>query len=62
VARKLSPPDVILFEGILLLYPREILPLLSMKLFVDVDSDERLARRGLSDVSAFVPYIEGVYC
>ncbi|RUP43655.1 uridine kinase family-domain-containing protein [Jimgerdemannia flammicorona] len=48
-SRTLAPPDVILFEGILLLYPREILDLLSMKLFVDVDSDERLARRVIQD-------------
>jgi len=48
-ANQLSPPDVILFEGVLLLYPKEILDLLSMKLFVDVDSDERLARRVIRD-------------
>jgi uridine kinase len=38
--------DVILFEGILTLYFKEIRDLLDMKLFVDTDSDTRLSRRG----------------
>ena len=40
------PADVILFEGILVLYNKEIRKLLDMKIFVDTDSDTRLARRG----------------
>ena len=40
------PADVILFEGILTLYHKEIRDLLDMKLFVDIDSDTRLSRRG----------------
>ena len=40
------PADVILFEGILTLYNKEIRDLLDMKLFVDIDSDTRLSRRG----------------
>ena len=40
------PPKVILFEGILVLYNKEIRELLDMKLFVDCDSDTRLSRRG----------------
>ncbi|XP_028394696.1 uridine-cytidine kinase 2-like [Dendronephthya gigantea] len=43
------PPKVILFEGILVLYNKEIRDLLDMKLFVDCDSDTRLARRVLKD-------------
>ncbi|EDO27777.1 predicted protein [Nematostella vectensis] len=42
--------DVILFEGILTLYFKEIRELLDMKLFVDTDSDTRLSRRGKSYV------------
>ncbi|XP_020906647.1 uridine-cytidine kinase 2 [Exaiptasia diaphana] len=41
--------DVILFEGILTLYSKEIRDLLDMKLFVDTDSDTRLSRRVLRD-------------
>ncbi|XP_048586961.1 uridine-cytidine kinase 2 [Nematostella vectensis] len=41
--------DVILFEGILTLYFKEIRELLDMKLFVDTDSDTRLSRRVLRD-------------
>ena len=40
------PADVILFEGILTLYSKEIRDMLDMKLFVDSDSDTRLSRRG----------------
>ncbi|XP_057309011.1 uridine-cytidine kinase 2-A-like [Hydractinia symbiolongicarpus] len=43
------PADVILFEGILALYNKDIRDLLDMKIFVDTDSDTRLARRVLRD-------------
>lgn len=38
--------DVVLFEGILAFYFPAIRDLFHMKLFVDTDSDTRLARRG----------------
>ena len=38
--------DVILLEGILVLYDSEIRDMMAVKLFVDTDSDTRLARRG----------------
>ncbi len=41
-----TPADVVLLEGILVLYDHSIRDLLHMKLFVDTDSDIRLARRG----------------
>ena len=44
--RTLYPADVVLFEGILVLYTSEVREMLQMKLFVDTDSDTRLARRG----------------
>jgi uridine kinase len=44
------PADVVLFEGILVLYDREMRDLMEMKLFVDSDSDTRLARRVLRDI------------
>lgn len=41
------PADVVLFEGILVFYFPKIRDLFHMKLFVDTDSDTRLARRGI---------------
>lgn len=41
--------DVIMFEGILTIYFKEIRDMLDMKLFVDTDSDTRLSRRVLRD-------------
>jgi len=40
------PADVILFEGILVFYFKDIRELFDMKLFVDTDADTRLSRRG----------------
>ena len=50
------PADVIIFEGILSLYNKEIRNLLDMKIFVDTDSDTRLARRGLNYSLEFMFY------
>ena len=47
--RTIYPADVILFEGILVLYNKNIRDLLDMKIFVDTDCDTRLARRVLRD-------------
>ncbi|GLV43706.1 Uridine-cytidine kinase [Carabus blaptoides fortunei] len=44
------PADVVLFEGILVFYFQEIRDLFHMKLFVDTDSDTRLARRVPRDI------------
>ena len=44
----MPPADVILFEGILVLNWPDIRRQLDLKLFVDVDSDTRLSRRGAS--------------
>ena len=44
--RTIYPTDVVLFEGILVLYDPEMREMMNMKLFVDTDSDTRLARRG----------------
>lgn len=40
------PADVVLFEGILAFYSKEVRDLFQMKLFVDTDADTRLSRRG----------------
>ena len=44
--KTLNSADVVLFEGIMVLYDPEVRDMLQMKLFVDTDSDTRLARRG----------------
>lgn len=41
------PADVVLFEGILVFYFKELRDMYHMKLFVDTDPDTRLARRGI---------------
>lgn len=60
------PADVVLFEGILVFYFPKIRDLFHMKLFVDTDSDTRLARRGNSAynfrVSLVVILIITTYC
>ena len=40
------PADVVLFEGILVFYFKELRDMYHMKLFVDTDPDTRLSRRG----------------
>lgn len=45
------PADVVLFEGILVFYFQSIRDLFHMKLFVDTDSDTRLARRVPRDIN-----------
>lgn len=44
-ARMVNPADVIILEGILVLHDPRVRDLMNMKIFVDTDSDLRLARR-----------------
>ncbi|XP_052188630.1 uridine kinase-like protein 5 isoform X2 [Diospyros lotus] len=44
-SRKVNPSDVIILEGILVLHDPRVRNLMNMKIFVDTDSDVRLARR-----------------
>ena len=46
--KTIYPSDVVLLEGILIFYHKEVRDLFDMKLFVDTDADTRLARRGLT--------------
>ncbi|KAK5852401.1 hypothetical protein PBY51_023871 [Eleginops maclovinus] len=48
---KVYPADVVLFEGILVFYPQKVRDMFHMKLFVDTDSDVRLSRRVLRDMT-----------
>lgn len=43
--------DVIIFEGILVFYNKELRDLMDMKIFVDADPDTRLARRIVRDIN-----------
>ena len=54
-SRALHPVDVVLLEGILVLYDPEVREMLHMKLFVDTDSDTRLSRRGKTNLSSIHP-------
>ncbi|XP_057707573.1 uridine-cytidine kinase 1 isoform X2 [Corythoichthys intestinalis] len=45
------PADVVLLEGILVFYLQKVRDMFHMKLFVDTDSDVRLSRRVLRDMS-----------
>lgn len=55
------PADVILFEGILTIYFKELRDMLDMKLFVDTDSDTRLSRRGNNSWYVDVWYLNEKY-
>ena len=44
------PADVVLVEGILIFYNKQVREMFDMKLFVDTDADTRLARRVLRDI------------
>lgn len=46
---RVEPADVVILEGILVLFWEELRSLMSLKLFVDTASDTRLARRVLRD-------------
>ncbi|XP_068191047.1 uridine-cytidine kinase 1 [Antennarius striatus] len=45
------PADVVLLEGILVFYSQKVRDMFHMKLFVDTDSDVRLSRRVLRDMT-----------
>lgn len=45
-----EPKDIIILEGILILFEEEIRNILDIKIFVDTDSDVRVIRRILRDI------------
>lgn len=45
-----EPKEIIILEGILILFEKEIRDLLDIKVFVDTDSDVRVVRRILRDI------------
>lgn len=42
-------PKVIILEGIFILYKKSLRDMLTLKVFVDLDSDDRLARMVIRD-------------
>ena len=58
--RTVSPCDVVILEGILVLHLKETLELCNMKIFVDTDDDVRLARRIKRDTVERGRNVEGV--
>lgn len=54
------PADVVLFEGILLFYLKEVRDRFDMKLFVDTDPDTRLSRRVMRDAHEHGRNIESI--
>ncbi|XP_064649683.1 uridine-cytidine kinase 2-B-like [Lineus longissimus] len=48
--RTVFPVDVVLVEGILVFYNKDIVDMFNMKLFVDTDPDTRLSRRVVRDI------------
>ncbi len=49
--RTVRPADIILVEGIFVLWDEQLREHFDMKIFVDTDSDERLARRLTRDIA-----------
>jgi uridine kinase len=56
----IEPKPVILLDGIFSLYYEEILPLLDLKLYVDVPDDVRILRRMTRDIAKRGRTVEGV--
>ena len=46
----IHPSQVIIVEGIMIFYPKEIRDQLDIRIFIDADADERILRRLLRDV------------
>ena len=49
-----EPKDIIVLEGILILYDEDLRNLMDIKLFVDTDADVRVIRRILRDIKDYI--------
>lgn len=58
--KKIYPREIIIVEGILVLQDEELRDLMDIKIFVDVDADERILRRILRDVKERGRDLEGI--
>ena len=57
---EVKPADVIIIEGILVLYDRRLSDMMDIKIFVDADADERILRRVIRDVKERGRDVEGI--
>lgn len=49
--QKVEPTEIIMVEGILVLYDKELRDMLDIKLYVDTDADIRILRRMMRDIN-----------
>jgi len=56
----IKPAEVILVEGILVLYDERLKDLMNIKIYVDADADERILRRVIRDVKERGRDVEGI--
>lgn len=57
---EIKPADVIIVEGILVLYDERLKDLMDIKIYVDADADERILRRVVRDVKERGRDVEGI--
>ena len=57
---EIRPADVIIIEGILVLYDKRLSDMMDIKIFVDADADERILRRVIRDVKERGRDVEGI--
>ena len=57
---EIRPADVIIIEGILVLYDRRLAEMMDIKIYVDADADERILRRVIRDVKERGRDVEGI--
>ena len=57
---EIKPADVIIVEGILVLYDERLKNLMDIKIYVDADADERILRRVIRDVKERGRDVEGI--
>ena len=57
---EIKPADVIIIEGILVLYDKRLSDMMDIKIFVDADADERILRRVIRDVKERGRDVEGI--
>ena len=57
---EILPADVIIVEGILVLYDERLNKMMDIKIYVDADADERILRRVVRDVKERGRDVEGI--
>ena len=57
---EIKPAEVIIIEGILVLYDKRLSDMMDIKIFVDADADERILRRVIRDVKERGRDVEGI--